>query len=637
MIRLHELSLRRGSKLLFADASLVIPDGHKVGVVGRNGSGKSSLFDCIRGCLSPDAGGVELSPGMAIAHVAQETPATATPAIEYVIDGDRRLRKIESLIVEAQTGGDGARLAELHAELEAGGGYRARARAGALLHGLGFAGEELARPVRAFSGGWQMRLNLAQALMCPSDLLLLDEPTNHLDLDAVLWLEGWLKSYPGTLLLITHDREFLDNVVDHIVHLDGRRVSLHRGGYSDFERRHASELARTEALRERQLRERKHVQAFVDRFRAKASKARQAQSRLKALERMETIALAHVDSPFRFEFPIPEKLPNPMLRLEDIAVGYDGTAVLQRIGLTVIPGMRVGLVGPNGAGKSTFIKLLAGALRPLGGELTIGPGLSVGYFAQHQLERLDPNAGPLLHLRRRAHDIPEQSLRDYLGGFGFRGERLEAKASSFSGGERARLALALLVWSAPGLLLLDEPTNHLDIDMRQALTSALQGYEGALLLVSHDRHLLRSVTDVLWLVGEGTVAPFDGDLEDYRAWIGACERAASGTSPPASPRKTRRRDAAQRRRERQPLAERARVLEREIRRTSRARDELDSTLADPALYEALNKQRLTDHLIERARIEAELGRLESEWLEAQQALEDFENEPGSREPPEVSN
>lgn len=630
MIRLRELSLRRGRALLLEGASLDISRGAKVGLIGRNGSGKTSLFSLLLGELQADAGDLTLASRIAIAHVAQEVLATERPALEYVIDGDLALREVEAGIEVAERREDGRGLGELHAKLDSLQGYSASSRAAQLLTGLGFVESAHARPVREFSGGWRMRLNLAQALMCRSDLLLLDEPTNHLDLDAVLWLERWIRSYDGTLMLIAHDREFLDNIVDHVAHLDGKKVRLYRGNYSSFERQHAQNAAQHQALYRKQQREIARIRGFVDRFRAKATKARQAQSRLKALARMEVIAAAHVDTPFDFQFPDPPRIPNPLLKVEAAAVGYGDDVVLDEVTVSIQPGMRVGLVGVNGAGKSTLIKFFAGALDAKSGRREDGVGLRVGYFAQHQLEGLDPSASALVSMRRLDREVPEQRLKDFLGGFDFSGERASMPISVFSGGEKARLALALLVWQAPNLLLLDEPTNHLDIDMRHALTVALQSYAGALILVSHDAHLIRTVTDELWLVGERRVETYPGDLDDYRRWV--CgdrtpEPKVTRVAPPAeskpsgsSDRKRQRQDRAEHRLVRQPLVSRATRLEESITRLTQKCRELDGLLADSAIYEDDRKDDLRDKLFERARASDQLERMESEWLEIQEQL-----------------
>ncbi|MGD8709022.1 MAG: ATP-binding cassette domain-containing protein, partial [Ectothiorhodospiraceae bacterium] len=487
MIQLRNLTLRRGPDPLLESADLTIHAGQKLGLVGANGCGKSSLFALLRGELHPDAGDVSLPADWTIASMLQETPALERPALEYVLDGDEALRGAERAVAAAESRNDGEAIARAHARFDAAGGYSARARGAELLHGLGFEPDVHQQPVAAFSGGWRVRLNLARALMCPSDLLLLDEPTNHLDLETVLWLEQWLRAYPGTLMLISHDRDFLDAVVDHVVHIEQRRLNLYKGGYSAFERQRSERLAQQQALHDKQQQEIARLERFIDRFRAKATKARAAQSRVKALERMEKVAPAHVDSPFHFEFREPEPAANPLMSLEGVAAGYDGAPVFTGVSMGLRPGARIGLLGPNGAGKSTLVKLLARDLEPLQGTLTVGRNVRIGYFAQHQLEQLDPEASPLLHLQRLAPGEGEQKLRDFLGGFGFQGDMATDPVAPFSGGEKARLVLALLVWQRPNLLLLDEPTNHLDLEMRHALTVALQGFDGATVTVSHDR------------------------------------------------------------------------------------------------------------------------------------------------------
>ncbi len=633
MLILRQLSLQRGGKPLFENVSLTVYPGWKVGVTGANGTGKSSLFALLRDELHQDAGDLELPPRWTIAHVAQETPASPIPALDYVLDGDAELRRIERELHEAEAAHDGTRQAELHARFDAIGGYSARARAGKLMNGLGFAPDQLERPVAEFSGGWRVRLNLARALMCRSDLLLLDEPTNHLDLDAVLWLEQWLRAYPGTLLLISHDRDVLDNVAGHIAHIDQRRITLYPGNYAAFEEQRAARLALQQAAYEKQQREIAHLERFITRFRAKATKARQAQSRIKALERMERIAAAHVDSPFTFGFAEPERLPNPLLAVEQVAVGYGERRVLENIGLIIGPGTRLGLLGPNGAGKSTLIKLLAGLLPPLTGRIETGQGLSIGYFAQHQLEQLRPDWSPLRHLQQLNERASDQQLRDFIGGFGFAGDRALDPVAPFSGGEKARLALALLIWQRPNLLLLDEPTNHLDLDMRHALTLALQDYQGALIVVSHDRHLLRTVTDEFLLVAAGQAQPFDGDLDDYRDWLNerqrtvnrdAAPRAASNGNSAADRREQKRQEAERRQQlavKRKPLERQSKRLEQRMEHLHAEQRTLAATLADPASYDDANKTRLKGQLLRKAEVDRELTELEEAWLALQEQLE----------------
>ncbi len=625
MLALTDLSLRRGSKLLLEGADLRIHPGQKVGLVGANGCGKSSLFGLILGELGADGGSLDLPAGWQVAHVAQQTPSGERPAIEHVIDGDAELRQVQQALAAAEAADDGLRQGELHGRLEAIGGWQAESRAARLLHGLGFAVGDERRPIDSWSGGWRMRLALAQALMCRSDLLLLDEPTNHLDLDAVIWLEAWLRDYPGTLLLISHDRDFLDNVVNGICHLHQRGLKLYSGGYSAFERQRAEQLAQQQASFARQQREIAHVKRFVERFRAKATKARQAQSRIKALERMELIAPAHVDSPFRFAFAPAESQPNPLLRLEAIDAGYGEHRVLSGLSLTLTPGERLALLGPNGAGKSTLIKLMAGLVAPRAGKREPAQGLRIGYFAQHQMDLLSPDDSPLTHLIRLDPQRPEQQLRDYLGGFGFGGDRAGDAVAPFSGGEKARLALALIIYQRPNLLLLDEPTNHLDLEMRHALSEALQEYDGALVLVSHDRHLLRITCDSLLLVDAGTVAPFDGSLDDYPDWLAARrageETAADAEAAPVPSKKDQRRREAEARARFAPLRRRLKALEQALEQLTERQGALEQQLGDPGLYADDAKPRLLRLLDEKQTVDRELETVESDWLETGEALE----------------
>ncbi len=628
MLKLDRLSLRRGSKLLFQDVSLIIHAGQKVGITGANGSGKSSLFALILGELGADSGDLSLPARTRVAHVSQETPAVDRPALEFVIDGDQELRRIEASLVAAQVAGDGHGEAEWHGRYEVAGGYTANSRAGRLLHGLGFTPEQESWPIHRFSGGWRVRLNLAQALMCRSDLLLLDEPTNHLDLDAILWLETWLQNYPGTLLLISHDRDFLDGVVTQIAQIDNQRLRLYPGNYSAFEIIRAQQLSQQQAAYEQQQREIKRIEGFVERFRAKATKARQAQSRLKAMERLERIAPAHVDSPFHFEFAPLERLPNPLLQIEQAQLGYAGMVVLDKVRLSLHPGDRIGLLGPNGAGKSTLIKTLAGELPQLAGRRQVAEGLVSGYFAQHQVEQLRPQDSPLLHLQRLASNTPEQVLRDYLGGFAFGGDQALRPVGTMSGGEKSRLVLALLIYQRPSLLLLDEPTNHLDLEMRHALGEALQDFQGAMVLVSHDRALLRSTCDQLLLIHEGRVHSFAGDIDDYPGWLAEQE---AKTRPPtqselsensARARKEQRRADAEWRRQLQPLRQRVKKLEDAMARLGAEQTEIQGRLLDPALYEETNKARLIGLLAEQSNLQRRLASVEEDWLSASAELEE---------------
>lgn len=626
MIQFRSLQLTRGTRVLFSEASLQLHAGHKVGLTGANGTGKSSLFALLRGELHQESGNLELPPQWVIAHVAQETPSLATPAIEFTLDGDVELRDIERALVEAEVSGQGSAVGELHARLGEIGGYAARARAAELLHGLGFSNADMARPVSDFSGGWRVRLNLARALMCRSDLLLLDEPTNHLDLDAVIWLEGWLKDYRGTLLLISHDRDFLDATVNHILHIEQQRLTLYRGNYSDFERQRAERLAQQQAHYERQQREVAHLHKYIDRFRYKATKARQAQSRIKSLERMELVQAAHVDSPFEFGFREPVAQPDPLLVLEDMAVGYDTMPMLQHISLTLRPGERIGLLGRNGAGKSTLIKLLVRELQPLGGKRVEGKDINIGYFAQHQLEQLRPDESPLQHMMRLDPQTREQDHRNFLGGFDFRGDMVITPCGSFSGGEKSRLALALLIWTRPNLLLLDEPTNHLDLEMRHALTLALQEYDGGVVLVSHDRALLRTTCDRFILVAHGQAEPFEGDLEDYRLWLAAeqkAEKLVEAQDKPAS-RNDRQQSKLERQArlaERRPLMKEAEQLENSIHTWQQEKTALDARLAEPALYALPVKTELQALLKRQAELTQCMEAAETRWLEIHEQLE----------------
>lgn len=610
---------------MFANASFTIHKGQKVGVTGANGAGKSSLFALLRGELHLDEGDFSMPPGLEIAHVAQETPAADCSAIDYVIDGDRELRRLQQQLAAAEQADDGLKQAQLHAMLDTIGGYSAQARASRLMSGLGFAADQEQNPVSSFSGGWRMRLNLAQALMCRSDVLLLDEPTNHLDLDAVIWLQDWLCKYPGTLLLISHDRDFLDAITDHIVHIEQNKAEIYTGNYSAFETMRAEKLAQQQAAYLKQQREIAHIQSFVDRFKAKATKARQAQSRIKALERMELIAQAHVDSPFDFSFPKPGRMPNPLLTLDKADIGYGQKRVIERVSLSISPGDRIGLLGPNGAGKSSLIKVLAGAMPPLSGTRREADALRIGYFAQHQLEQLRTDESPLWHLQKLDNQATEKDLRNFLGGFDFQGDKVLESVKPFSGGEKARLVLAMLVYQNPNLLLLDEPTNHLDLEMRHALSVALQDYEGAIVVVSHDRHLLRSVTDQLLLVADGQARPFDGDLDDYRLWLAEQKKGEEKAAPDAAPavsRKDQRKLDAERRQKLKPLFDALKKAEQAVEKYHAEQRQLEQQLADPSIYADSEKGRLKQLMERKAQVDKALNEAEAAWMEAEERVEE---------------
>jgi len=633
MLRIVNLTLARGALRLLEGASLTVHAGHRVGIVGPNGSGKSSLFALLRGELLPEAGSVDLPPRWTIAHVAQETPAVERAALDFVLDGDVELRAVEAALAAEERAhhADGHALAELHHQYEEIGGYAARARAAELLAGLGVADARHGDPVASFSGGWRMRLNLAQALAARSDLLLLDEPTNHLDLDAVLWLEDWLKRYAGTLLLVTHDRDFLDAVAQSIVHVDGGKLKHYGGNYSAFERERAAQLALQQAAYAKQQRQIAHLQSFVDRFRAKATKAKQAQSRLKTLERMERIAAAHVDSPFGFEFAPAGTHARQLVRLEHATLRYGAAApVFESLELSILAGDRIGLLGPNGAGKSTLVKALAGTMPLARGERHVAQNLAIGYFAQHQLEQLDADASALLHLQRIDPLARDQALRDFLGGFDFRGAMADAPVAQFSGGEKARLVLAMIVRRRPQLLILDEPTNHLDIEMREALAEALQDFDGALIVVAHDRHLIAATTDTLLLVNDGRVVPFDGDLDDYRDWVlalrrrgGASDGAERAGDAPGR-RSVKRAEAAARQKRsdaKKPLVAQQAKLEGEMRALEAEKAALDAWLATPDAYAEEAKEKLKPAIERSGEITWELARREAAWLELAEALD----------------
>jgi len=636
MIQITDLSIQRGTTRLLDHANLTLHPGWKVGIIGSNGVGKSSLFQLLLRQLQPDTGELRLSESAILSHMAQEVAATSQVALAFLLDGDQELREVQAQLTEAEASHNPARAGELHAELERIDGYRAEARAHQLLNGLGFKPGDAEKPVAAFSGGWRIRLNLARALMCRSDILLLDEPTNHLDLDATLWLEQWLKSYQGTLLLISHDRDFLDNVVGHVVHMSAQQLTLYKGNYTAFERAKSERLSQQQAAYEKQQERIHQIENFVRRFRAKATKAKQAQSRLKELERMEQIAPAHVDSPFSFRFDTSDKISSPLLTLAEADLGYPDRTILKGQSLTLIPGARIGLLGANGAGKSTLIKTLVGDLPLLSGERHEGEHLRIGYFAQHQLEALDMDASPLLHLQRISPDATDQELRNFLGSFGFIGDDALDPVGRFSGGEKARVALALIAWQQPNLLLLDEPTNHLDLEVRLALSLALQAFEGALILVSHDRHLLRNTVDQFLLVADGQISEFDGDLEDYHQWLARQRRedqkrdqpndTDSGTerSLSAAERKELKRLQAEQRARLRPLKQQVAKLEQQLEQVGEQLTEIEQQLADPDLYGDGRKAELKQLLQQQAERVREQEQIEADWLEQLEALETLE-------------
>ncbi|MBU2967101.1 ATP-binding cassette domain-containing protein [Amphritea sp. 2_MG-2023] len=633
MIQLNQLSLQRGPLRLLDRAQLTIHANQKVGIVGANGVGKSSLFKLILGQLQPDEGDLQLPGNLTIAHMAQEVADSDGRAIDYVLDGDHRLRAVQQGLADAEQSGNHHRIGELHAQLDAIDGYSAEARAHQLLNGLSFSTADAQRPVNTFSGGWRIRLNLAQALMSHSDILLLDEPTNHLDLDATIWLEQWLRNYQGTLLLISHDRDFLDAVSTHIVHMAQQKTELYKGGYSDFEKRRAERLAQQQSQFEKQQVRIAEIESFVNRFKAKATKAKQAQSRVKELERMELIAPAHVDSPFSFTFQSSDKISFPLMSLNNAQLGYS-QAILKDVKLTLSPGDRIGLLGPNGAGKSTLIKTLTQDLPLIDGVYHAGEHLKIGYFAQHQLEALDLEASPALHIQRISPKASDQEIRNYLGSFDFNGDRALEPVKRFSGGEKARVALALIAWQRPNLLLLDEPTNHLDLEVRHALTLALQNFDGALILVSHDRHLLRNTVDQFWLVANGRVSPFDGDMDDYQQWLAAQRRTQNQTveepkenrSLSAAEKKEQKRLEAERRNALRPLRKAIDKLEATLDKVTQELQQVETSLADVSLYEEGNKEQLKRQLQQQGELQQKADAIESEWMEKLEELEQLESE-----------
>lgn len=638
MLKFDSITLRRGPNALLQDTSALIHASQRVAIIGANGAGKTSLFKLIRGELSVDAGEWHLSGQCRVAYMAQEVDASSQSARDFVLDGHAELRRLEARLSQAEQQQDDHAIAHAHGELEAIHAYEAPAQAEKLLHGLGFRQSEMERPVSDFSGGWRIRLNLAQALMCPSDLLLLDEPTNHLDLDAMLWLERWLKQYSGTLLFISHDRDFIDAVATHTIHIEQAKLNQYAGGYSSFERLRAQKLAQQQAQFEKQQQRVAEIHAFVSRFKAKATKAKQAQSRVKELERMELIAPAHVDSPFSFVFPSSDKISSPLLNLSACDLGYtQGSPVLRDFSMSILPGARIGLLGPNGAGKSTLVKSLTGTLDLLSGKRVPGEHLKIGYFAQHQLEALDYQASPLLHLQRISPKASDQEIRNFLGGFDFRGDKALDPITHFSGGEKARLVLAMIAFGKPNLLLLDEPTNHLDLEMRHALTVALQGFEGAVIVVSHDRHLLKNTVDQFCLVADGKVEEFRGDLADYERWLLDYQKlGATGVSGGEKPavstpgresaedKKERKRREAEARARLSPLKNALQKIEKDMQSVQATLEQLEADLSDASVYEERNKDALRQLLEQQATAKGRLDTLESEWFEIGEQIESID-------------
>ena len=636
MLSARDLTLRRGPEPLFEQVNFTVFRGNKVGITGANGSGTSSLIAAIRGELAADRGDIDRPSGLKIGHVEQEVTAGDRAAIEFVLDGDHELRRVLAAIAHAEGDHEGGTvsamaLAEGYASLEAIDGYRARARAAAVMHGLGFKTTDHGRQVAEFSGGWRVRLGLARALSSRADLLLLDEPTNHLDLDAIVWLEDWLTAFPGTLLMISHDREFLDAIIDRVLHIENRTIHAYSGNYSQFEQKRAEELALQRVLQVRQIRRVAEITSFVNRFRASATKSRQAQSRLKMLERMERIVPAHVDSPFEFEFAAPLKTPRPLLTVEDAACGYASTRIIDDINVSIAPLDRIALLGPNGAGKSTLTKMLAGYAAPLAGRRIPAADLSVGYFAQQQMEQLQPDCGAFWHVRNLAGPDfaqgDEQRVRDHLGRFGFEGDRAFEPVGRFSGGEKARLTLALLVARRPNLLLLDEPTNHLDIDMRHAVSVALQSFEGGMVIVSHDRHLIKTVADSLWLLADGKLEVFDGDLDDYQQSLRVRAKTAPAAAKNAAPKRTQR--AA-------PAAARTAALKSRGRLSALRREleQIEKRIAAIAAQQTLVEEELCKDPMhgglqaQHADLMRDAASMETRWMDIGTALEAAEAEIG---------